>query len=134
MKKNALIVHVFSPEGIVIAKKLKEKGYYVYGLDPKEDYEGTCDRSLRFDIKMFASDAEYRIRFTQILDEITPRLDALVICQPSFVESGPEIRLDRWLDALDREVTGPMLIYKLFEARLVKSKRQRCFSGGCAQK
>ncbi|MEO1263691.1 MAG: SDR family NAD(P)-dependent oxidoreductase [Bacteroidota bacterium] len=123
MKKNVLIVGFSSTFGISLAKAIKEDKGYVYGLDLKEDYEGICDRAFRFDMEQFASDADYRIRFTQIFAEVIPRLDLLIICSESEgAKSLKDLRLDGWHASLNKTVTGPLLLIKLFLVSLKKSK------------
>ena len=123
MKKNVFISNVFTESGIATAKAFRASGYYVYGADKKEDYEGLCDRSLRFDLNLFVTDAGYRIKFTQIFDEIMLNLNTLVFCQnPTSVAPLKEIQLEYWNASINEEVTGPMLLAKLFQMRLEKSQ------------
>ena len=123
MRKNVLISGFFNEAGIEIAKLYKANGYYIYGTDVKEDYEGVCDRAFRFDIRQFASDADYRIRFTQIFDEVIPNLNTLIICTGlDGKEALKDIQLDHWHDSLNSNLTGPMLLIKLFQSKLNTSK------------
>lgn len=123
MKKNILLLGVFNPLGQVLAKTFKAKGYYIYGLDKKEDYEGLCDRTIRFDTNQFVLDANYRIRFTQIFEEVIPRLDVLIINNDVEIRGRlNDIQLDNWHESMNGNVAGPMLLCKLFYRRLVKSK------------
>ncbi len=109
--------------GVPLAASFRAKGFYVYGIDQKEDYDGICDRSLRFDIHQFVTDADYRIRFTQIFEEIIPRLDALVNMEEINLKGHlNEIQLDHWQQSVDVNLTGPMLLSKLFLPKLEKSK------------
>ncbi|HHM21823.1 MAG TPA: SDR family oxidoreductase [Bacteroidetes bacterium] len=123
MKKNAFIAGVFTVAGQVMAEALRQSGHYIYGTDRKEDYSGLCDRAFRFDLARFATDADYRIRFTDIFDEVIPRLDVLVLC-PRFYHPGHlyDIQLEHWYESLNGQLTGPMLLCKLFQARLECSR------------
>ncbi len=119
MKKNVFITGVFGTTGVALAREFRENGYYVYGVDDKEDFEGTCDRAIRFDINQFVSDAGYRIRFTQIFDEIIPRLDVLINnAEVKKLGRLNEIRLEDWEETLNVNLTGPMMLSKLFLKRL----------------
>ena len=123
MKKNILINGAINEIGTALAKAFRTKGYYVYGLDKKEDYDGICDRSLRFDIRQFVTDAGYRIRFSQIMDEIAPRLNALINIEEINLRGHlKDIQLDDWQQSMDVNLTGPMLLSKLFVTKLEKSK------------
>jgi NAD(P)-dependent dehydrogenase (short-subunit alcohol dehydrogenase family) len=130
MKKNVLISSFMNPMGRAMAAAFRSKGVYVYGIDRKEDYEGICDRAFRFNMDEFASDAGYRIRFLQIFNEIIPNLDALVICDDSsFGGRLGDIQLEDWHRSMNENVTGPMLLCKLFRTRLEKSKGAIVFVG-----
>lgn len=119
MKKNVFITGVLGGIGSAMAKAFKKEGYYVYGVDKREDFEGVADRSFRFDIKEFVEDAEYRIRFTDIFNEIIPNLDVLVNnAAVQILGSLDEIKLDEWQETLNVNLTGPMLLSKLFLKRL----------------
>ena len=122
MKKSVFITGVLGGVGSAMAKEFRENGYYVYGVDIKEDYEGVCDRAIRFDINEFVKDASYRIRFTQIFEELVPRLDVL-INNAAVQRLGHlgEITLEDWQETLNVNLSGPMLLSKLFLSRLEES-------------
>ena len=130
MKKNVLIIGAFHKAGIAMAAAFRVNGFYVYGADQKEDYEGICGRAFRFDVGEFASDAGYRVKFSRIFDEIIPRLDALVVCEANSGQGRlKDIQLDDWHRCMDENVTGPMLLCKLFQSRLEKSNGAILFVG-----
>ena len=119
MRKNVFISNVFTETGIALAKAFRASSYYIYGVDKKEDYEGLCDRALRFNLDLFVSDASYRVRFTQIFDEIMPKLDVLVFCSGDYQNARlKDIQIDYWQSRLNTEVTAPMILTKLFYSRL----------------
>lgn len=123
MKKNVLISGVMNKTGMTIAKAFRKEGFYVYGLDKKEDYESICDRSFRFNLEEFVSNADYRIRFTQIFDEIIPNLNVLINNEEVVFEGRlNEVQLEQWQQSINVHLTGPMMLCKFFLNRLEKSK------------
>ncbi|MEZ4952626.1 MAG: SDR family oxidoreductase [Saprospiraceae bacterium] len=123
MKKNVLISGAMNKSGMAIAKAFRKEGFYVYGLDKKEDYESICDRSFRFNLEEFVSNADYRIRFTQIFDEIIPNLNVLVNNEEVVFEGRlNEVQLEQWQQSINVNLTGPMMLCKFFLNRLEKSK------------
>jgi NAD(P)-dependent dehydrogenase (short-subunit alcohol dehydrogenase family) len=123
MKKSAFVTGVLGGIGSAIAKIFREEGFYVYGVDMKEDFHGHCDRFFRFDINEFVKDATYRIRFTQIFEELVPRLDVLINnAAVQRLDPLENIKLDDWQETLNVNLTGPMLLSKLFLGRLEQTQ------------
>lgn len=117
--KTILITGVLGGIGAAIARRFRQGRYYVYGLDKKEDYQGECDRFIRFDLHEFVRNAEYRIRKTSELDEYVPKLDVLVNnAAVQLLDHLDDITLDDWHETLNVNLTGPMLLSKLFLSRL----------------
>ncbi len=120
--KNVFITGVLGGIGSALARAFRENGYYVYGVDMREDFNGHCDRFLRFDINQFVKDAAYRIKFTQIFDEIMPRLDVLINnAAVQKLDALENIKLDDWQETINVNLTGPMLLSKVFLSRLEKN-------------
>ena len=123
MKKNVFITGVLGGIGAALAKGFRENGYYVYGVDRREDFHGNCDRFLRFDIHDFVKEAPYRIRFTQIFEELIPRLDVLINnAAVQRLDHLENIKLEDWQETFNVNLTGPMLLSKLFLNRLEETK------------
>lgn len=123
MKKNVFITGVLGGIGSALARVFRSEGYYVYGVDMREDFHGHCDRFIRFDINEFVRDAGYRIRFTQIFEEVMPKLDVLINnAAVQRLDRLANIKLDDWMETMNVNLTGPMLLSKLFLARLEKSQ------------
>jgi NAD(P)-dependent dehydrogenase (short-subunit alcohol dehydrogenase family) len=121
-EKSVFITGVLGGIGSALARGFRENGYYVYGVDMREDFNGHCDRFLRFDLNQFVKDAAYRIKFTQIFDEIMPHLDVLINnAAVQKLDALENIKLDDWQETLNVNLTGPMLLSKIFLARLEKS-------------
>ncbi|RMG87981.1 MAG: SDR family oxidoreductase [Bacteroidetes bacterium] len=125
MQKNVLITGVLGGIGSALATGFHEAGYYVYGLDVREDiqYRAHIDRFIQFDIFEFVRDAEYRIRYSNLFEEVIPKLDVLInnaaVQKLGHLEN---IKLEDWQETLAVNLTGPMLLSKLFLSRLEKSR------------
>jgi len=123
MTKYALVTGVLGGIGSVISRKLKESGYYVYGLDVRDDFDYKCDRFILFDINQFVVDSSYRIRFTEIFNNLIPNLDLLVNnAAVQRLDSLDNLKIDEWSETLNVNLTGPLLLSKLFLKRLEESK------------
>jgi len=119
MQKNVLITGVLGGIGAALGEAFKDSGYYVYGLDMRENFKENCDRFIRFDINQYVSDAAYRIRFTQIFEDVIPRLDVLINnAGVQRLDRLEDIKLEDWQETVNVNLTGPMLLSKLFLARL----------------
>ena len=123
MAKYALVTGVLGGIGSVISRKLKESGYYVYGLDVRDDFDYKCDRFILFDINQFVVDSSYRIRFTEIFNNLIPNLDLLVNnAAVQRLDSLDNLKIEEWSETLNVNLTGPLLLSKLFLKRLEESK------------
>ncbi len=123
MAKYALVTGVLGGIGSVISRKLKENGYYVYGLDVRDDFDYKCDRFILFDINQFVSDSSYRIKFTEIFNNLIPNLNLLVNnAAVQRLGSLEHLKIDDWNETLNVNLTGPLLLSKLFLKRLEQSK------------
>jgi len=122
MQKNVLITGVLGGIGSALATAFREEGYYVYGVDRKEDHIQSCNRFFHFDIHKFVKDVDYRLRFTSIFDEVIPRLDVLINnAAVQILGSLHEIKLEDWQETLNVNLTGPLMMSKLFLSRLENS-------------
>jgi len=122
MSKFALVTGVLGGIGSEIAKSLKENGYYVYGLDVRDDFDYKCDRFIRFNIDEFVSDSSYRIKFTEIFNQLIPKLDLLVNnAAVQRLGALEDLKIDDWNETLNVNLTGPLLLSKLFLKRLQES-------------
>ncbi len=119
IKKNVFITGVLGGIGSALAQAFRANNYYVYGVDMREDFNSHCDRFIRFDLNEYVKDAAYRIRFTQIFDELIPKLDVLINnAAVQRLDKLENIKLEEWLETLNVNLTGPMLLSKLFLAKL----------------
>ena len=122
MQKNVLITGVLGGIGSALAKAFMNQNYYVYGLDRKNDHGQTCNRFIKFDIHEFVRNVEYRIKFSQIFEDVIPRLDVLINNAAVQILGGmDEIKLGAWQETMTVNLTGPLVMSKLFLDRLSKS-------------
>lgn len=123
MPKSVLITGISGGIGAGIGLYFRKKGYYVYGLDKEEHTETNCDRFVKFDIHEFVRTTQYRIEMSQYLDQLIPKLDVLVNNAAVQRLGGlEEIRFEDWQETLNVNLTGPMLLSKLFLNRLIAGK------------
>ncbi|MBR9920922.1 MAG: SDR family oxidoreductase [Bacteroidetes bacterium] len=123
VQKNALVTGILGGIGSAIGKVLRDHGYYVFGLDRRDDFQYNCDRFIQFDIHEYVKSASYRVKYTDIFDRVMPKLDVLVN-NAAVQKLGhlQEIRLEDWQETLNVNLTGPMLLSKLFLSRLEESQ------------
>lgn len=122
MAKNVLITGVLGGIGSALASAFRNEGYYVYGVDRNEDHIQSCNRFFHFDIHKFVKDVDYRLRFTTIFDEVIPKLDVLINnAAVQILGSLNEIKLEDWQETMNVNLTGPLMMSKLFLSRLEKS-------------
>jgi NAD(P)-dependent dehydrogenase (short-subunit alcohol dehydrogenase family) len=119
MQKQVLITGVNGGIGQALAKGFKDAGYYVFGIDLEEGYDVECDRFIALDIDRYVREAEYRVHMTAILDQVVKRLDVL-INNAAVQRLGrlDQVRLEDWQETFNVNLTGPMLLSKLFLQRL----------------
>jgi NAD(P)-dependent dehydrogenase (short-subunit alcohol dehydrogenase family) len=123
MQKQVLITGVSGGIGKVLSSMFREQNYYVYGLDLQEDYQVHCDRFIQFDIDRYVREADYRVRFSSLFAELIPRLDVLINnAAVQKLDKLEHVKLDEWQETLNVNLTGPMLLSKLFLKRLEESQ------------
>jgi len=124
MMKSILVTGVRGGIGTAIAKAFREQNYYVYGMDKEAEGYGTpVDRFIHFDLNQYVRDVEYRIRASEQLINLIPSLDVLVNnAAVQRLDHLENIKLDDWQETLNVNLTGPMLLCKLFLSRLEANK------------
>lgn len=124
MIKSILITGVKGGIGSAIAKVFRASNYYVYGMDKQEEGQiEYVDRFIHFDIQQYVRDVEYRIRASEELELFVPSLHVLVNnAAVQRLDRLEDIKLDDWQETLNVNLTGPMLLSKLFLKRLEESK------------
>ena len=124
MVKSVLITGVKGGIGLAIAKAFREANYYVYGMDKEEQgYGEHVDRYIPFDLHQFVRDVEYRIKASEELEKLVPALNVLINnAAVQRLDRLENIKLDDWQETLNVNLTGPMLLSKLFLKRLEAAK------------
>ena len=122
--KCVLVTGVKGGIGEAIAKAFREQNYYVYGMDKEEEgYGAHVDRFIHFDIHQYVWDVEYRIRTSEELENLIPSLDVLVNnAAVQRLDRLQDIKLEDWQETLNVNLTGPMLLSKLFLDQLEANK------------
>ena len=121
--KQVLITGVSGGIGSALAKSFRESGYYVFGIDLSEKYNGYCDRFFNLDLNKFCTDARYRIEQTGILDEYVTSLDVLINnAAVQRLDKFENLKLDDWQETLNVNLTTPMILSKIFLSRLKERK------------
>jgi len=117
--KKVLITGVLGGIGSAMARKFREAGFYVYGLDKRGTNDEPCDRFIQFDIHQYIKNVDYRIKYAEIFDKIIPTLDVLINnAAVQILDKTENIRLEDWQETLNVNLTGPMLMSKMFLPKL----------------
>ncbi len=72
MKKHVLITGVLGGIGQSLAQVFNESGYYVIGLDLRNEQSIDCHEYIQFDLHKFCTDEEYRLEMKLLLNEKIP--------------------------------------------------------------
>lgn len=119
MQKKVLITGVLGGIGSGLAKAFRESGYYVIGLDIRDEQPETCDLFIRFDLHQFCTDKGYNEQLKARFDAEIPGLDVLINNAAVQILSGiDEIKLEDWNQTLTVNLTGPLLLSQFFLSRL----------------
>ena len=120
MSRPTVLLHgVRTPAGRRLAEAFRAAGYYTVGLDRVDKYDYACDRFLQFDLERFAGEPEYRIRFSDILDQLLTRVEVLVHALPvhEFSDS-TGLSLPTWAGFQRAQLVGPLLLAQLILPKL----------------
>src|SRR5688572_20826630 len=102
MPKNVLITGVLGGIGSGLAKAFRENGYFVIGLDVKENPPDYCDKFISFDLNLFCCDSDYRLRLQALFDKEISSLDVLINNAAVQLLGGiEELTLDDWNHTLN---------------------------------
>jgi NAD(P)-dependent dehydrogenase (short-subunit alcohol dehydrogenase family) len=117
--KKVLITGVLGGIGSGLAKIFNESGYYVIGLDIKDQKSSWCNLFLQFDIQQYCENHAYRTKMNSIFDLHVSELDVLVNnAAVQILGSLEEIKIEDWNHTLSVNLTGPMLLSQFFLTRL----------------
>ena len=118
---NVLINGVRSESGRALAAAFRAAGYYTVGLDSRDYYDYQCDRFVQFDGVRFEQETDYRIRFSDILDQLLPTVEVLVHALPVYEFSDSTgLSLPTWKDFQSGHLAGPLLLAQLFLPKINK--------------
>lgn len=121
MQKKVLITGVLGGIGMGLAETFREKGYYVIGLDIRNQKIDSCDQFIPFDIQQFCTDVVYNAQMREMFNSEVPDLDVLINNAAVQILSGiDELELKDWDHTLTVNLTGPLLLSQFFLSRLEK--------------
>ena len=121
-RPTVLINGVRSQAGRALSVAFRAAGYYVVGLDGSDDYDYQCDRFVQFDTVRFEQEADYRIRFSAILDQLLPAVEVLVHALPEYEFSDSSgLHLPTWKNFQSGHLAGPLLLAQLVLPQLSRA-------------
>jgi gluconate 5-dehydrogenase len=119
MQKKVLITGVLGGIGRGLAQTFKENGYYVVGLDIRNEKFEYCDKFLQFDIHQFCLSEDYNMQMKETFNAEVPELDVLINnAAVQILSSIDEIKLEDWNHTMNVNLTGPLLLSQFFLSRL----------------
>jgi NAD(P)-dependent dehydrogenase (short-subunit alcohol dehydrogenase family) len=122
-QKSILITGVLGGIGSSIAKMFKESGYFVYGLDIREEKTDFVDQLIVFDLHKYCSDLPYRDKFVLYFNEHILSLDVLVNnAAVQLLDKLDDLKFEHWQETLNVNLTGPLLLSQLFLSRLEQAQ------------
>ncbi|MEA5139289.1 SDR family NAD(P)-dependent oxidoreductase [Arcicella rigui] len=122
-QKSILITGVLGGIGSSIAKMFKENGYFVYGLDIREEQADFVDKLIVFDLHKYCSDEQYRNEFVLYFNDHILSLDVLVNnAAVQLLDKLDDLKLENWQETLNVNLTGPLLLSQLFLSRLEQAQ------------
>lgn len=121
--KVAVITGVLGGIGNELAKKFREEGYFVFGLDVRKSDTHESNELIVFDLNQFSQGGEYFKEWSEIFTDKVHTIDVLINNAAVQLLGGIEnIRLNEWEETLRVNVTGPLLLSQLFLSKLEKTQ------------
>jgi len=119
MQKKVIITGVLGGIGSGLAKAFKEDGYFVIGLDIKEEKLNECDLFIQFDLQQYCNSNEYRTLLNQRFNKEIDYLNVLINnAAVQLLDNIKDIKLNEWEHTLQVNLTGPMLLSQYFIQQL----------------
>lgn len=123
MKKVVLITGVLGGIGSILAKTFKSSGYFVIGLDIKNNKSEFSDISIEIDLNKYCLSEDYRLQMNDTFEIEIPRLDVLINnAAVQILGSIEEIKLADWNQTINVNLTAPFLLSQFFLKRLEINK------------
>lgn len=118
-QKVAIITGVLGGIGSELAKKFRESGYYVYGLDVRDSNIFEADELIKFDLSEFSKGGAYYAKWIIFFNEKITQLDVLINnAAVQILGDASNINLKDWEETFRVNLTGPMLLSQLFLGKL----------------
>jgi NAD(P)-dependent dehydrogenase (short-subunit alcohol dehydrogenase family) len=121
--KVAVITGVLGGIGNELAKKFREEGYFVFGLDVRYSDTHEANELIVFDLNQFSKGEDYFKEWSEFFIERVKTIDVLINNAAVQLLGGIEnIKLNDWEETIRVNVTGPLLLSQLFLNKLEKSQ------------
>ncbi|GMV78101.1 MAG: 3-alpha-hydroxysteroid dehydrogenase [Chitinophagaceae bacterium] len=121
--KKVLITGVLGGIGSGLAKTFKEAGYFVIGLDVKNEPSNYCDKFIHFDINEYCIEASYKKEKNNLFNNEIKELNVLINnAAVQLLDEVKDIKLKDWNHTLNVNLTGPLLLSQFFLPKLEISK------------
>jgi len=121
--KIAIITGVLGGIGSELAKKFKEEGYFVYGLDIRSSEIHEANKLIVFDLNKFSQGGDYYNQWASFFKKEFQNVDVLINnAAVQLLGSIEKIKLEDWEETLRVNLTGPLLLSKLLLDKLELSK------------
>ncbi len=121
--KIAIITGVLGGIGSELAKKFKEHGYFVYGLDIRSSEIHEANKLIVFDLNKFSKGGDYYNEWADFFKDEFQSADVLINnAAVQLLGSIEKIKLEDWEETLRVNLTGPLLLSQLLLDKLELSK------------
>jgi NAD(P)-dependent dehydrogenase (short-subunit alcohol dehydrogenase family) len=121
-QKKVIITGVLGGIGRILAKEFQQNGYYVIGLDIRNDVSEYSDRFIQFDLNAFCLDNHYNKLMSEVFNNEIPDLHVLINnAAVQILGSIDEISLEDWNQTFNVNITGPFLLSQCFLKKLEKN-------------
>jgi NAD(P)-dependent dehydrogenase (short-subunit alcohol dehydrogenase family) len=121
--KIAIITGVLGGIGSELAKKFKEEGYYVYGLDIRNSDVHEANKLIVFDLNKFSQGGDYYKKWASFFKAEFQNVDVLINnAAVQLLGSIEKLKLEDWEETIRVNLTGPLLLSQLLLDKLELSK------------